>query len=72
MAMIACPECGGQVSTKAAACPSCGARPKKHFDPIKAIAWTFMVLLTLFLAVRCGSYIDDTGRIERYGPSRGN
>jgi len=25
MALIACPECGKQVSTQAATCPSCGA-----------------------------------------------
>ena len=67
MALIKCPECGVQVSTKAAACPSCGARPKKHFDPIKAIAWTFMVLLTLFLAVKCGHYMDETTRRDMYG-----
>jgi len=24
MALIACPECGGQVSTSAATCPACG------------------------------------------------
>ncbi|WP_220269781.1 zinc ribbon domain-containing protein [Marinobacter nauticus] len=30
MALIKCQECGGQVSTKAAACPHCGAKGK-HF-----------------------------------------
>lgn len=30
MALIECKECGVEVSTKAAACPSCGAPP---FDP---------------------------------------
>lgn len=27
MALITCKECGGQVSSKAAACPKCGAKP---------------------------------------------
>lgn len=32
MAIIACKECGGQVSTKAEKCPGCGA-PFKDFMP---------------------------------------
>lgn len=28
MALVKCKECGAQVSTKAAACPSCGAKRK--------------------------------------------
>lgn len=29
MALVKCKECGGQVSTSAKACPSCGAKPPK-------------------------------------------
>jgi hypothetical protein len=30
MALTKCHECGAQVSTEAAACPACGAKPKKR------------------------------------------
>ena len=29
MALVKCKECGSQVSSKAKACPSCGAKPQK-------------------------------------------
>lgn len=36
MAVVECKECGGQVSTKAASCPTCGAKaPKKT----TAVTW---------------------------------
>jgi hypothetical protein len=37
MALIACPECGTQVSDTAAACPSCGRASKKAADSAKSM-----------------------------------
>jgi hypothetical protein len=50
MALINCHECGANVSTEAAACPSCGAKPKvplaqRHFK----LRHLFGVLLALFV-----------------------
>lgn len=61
MAIVDCPECGGDVSTEAESCPRCGCvlnpRPTsldQGFDIIgrllKAIALLFVLLL---LAVYC-------------------
>lgn len=36
MAMVACNECNGQVSTTASACPQCGAPFKKFMGPPKS------------------------------------
>lgn len=37
MSMKPCHECGGQISTEAAACPHCGAKPKKSTSIISII-----------------------------------
>lgn len=36
MALIKCHECGNAVSTEAAACPHCGARPRGNAEPVMA------------------------------------
>ena len=46
MALMKCAECGKDVSTKAKACPSCGAKPKKP---------TSKVLLALLGVIFVGS-----------------
>jgi len=38
MALIACPECGKQVSTTAKACPNCGYPVAEHVPPAQAAA----------------------------------
>lgn len=44
MAVVKCKECGGQVSTKAASCPSCGAKaPKKT----SRVAWLALIVVAL-------------------------
>ena len=44
--LIACPECGNQVSDKAASCPQCGARvkprPVGHWL-VTALIWLFII-----------------------------
>jgi len=39
-----CKECGGEVSTKAAACPKCGARPEKSHRALKG----FVIVVGFF------------------------
>src|SRR5688572_13767175 len=46
MALTKCRECGHQVSTQAAACPSCGAKPKT-FGLFKFVLIGFVVLFGL-------------------------
>src|SRR3569623_3502844 len=46
MALTKCSECGEQISTKAAACPKCGAAPKK-----KISLFTWLVIAFIGFAV---------------------
>src|SRR5687767_1031808 len=43
MSLVSCKECGKEVSNKAAACPSCGFKPKRT----SRVTW----LVTIFVAV---------------------
>lgn len=48
MALIKCRECGHDVSTEAAACPNCGAKPKKRrlrqeITFAQAFVWLFLI-----------------------------
>lgn len=56
MALKPCPECGNQVSTNAAACPQCGARPKKPTSLVtKVLASIFAVSIGIsIVAVNSG------------------
>lgn len=45
MALVKCKECGGAVSTKAKACPTCGAKVKKT----SAFTWLVLLLLAGYL-----------------------
>lgn len=49
MALISCKECGGQVSSTAAACPACGAPLKAVKAPAKTsgCAWLALVFLAI-------------------------
>jgi hypothetical protein len=47
MAMTACTECKTQISTKALACPRCGARRRK---PTSLFTWVFGGLFTIAVA----------------------
>lgn len=55
MAVTACRECGGQVSDRAAACPHCGAKPRKKTSPV---AWVIVGLFVL-AAVKIGTSGDS-------------
>lgn len=43
MALVNCKECGGQVSTKAAVCPKCGAKAPKRTSPFTWVLLIFVV-----------------------------
>lgn len=46
MAVVKCKECGGQVSTKADKCPSCGAKaPKKT----SRVTWLVLIVIALLV-----------------------
>lgn len=46
MAVVKCKECGGQVSTKAESCPSCGAKaPKKT----SRVTWLVLIVIALLV-----------------------
>lgn len=53
MSLIACKECGAQVSTKAAACPKCGAKvPPRTTLFAKIVAGLFALFIVLALYIR--------------------
>lgn len=63
MALMACHECGNQVSTEAKACPSCGAPPKV---PVFTRKLSIVKGLAIFIAGLCViGYLIET----IYGPS---
>lgn len=45
MAMTKCKECGGELSTKAKACPKCGYQQVKHYS----VGWIFLVGFILLI-----------------------
>lgn len=49
MALVKCRECGGEVSTAAAACPKCGAKPASSISARSVLG----VLFIGFLMYRC-------------------
>jgi hypothetical protein len=48
MALIKCKECGEKVSSKAKACPKCGAKPKKKTS---FLTWFVLVLFLLIVGL---------------------
>jgi hypothetical protein len=55
--MTACKECGAQISTKATACPHCGAPvPKTDYNLIKAL----VIIFSGFVLVRCVANLGTT------------
>lgn len=44
MAVVKCKECGNQVSTKAKACPTCGAKPPKKTS---FVTWGILAIVVL-------------------------
>lgn len=61
VALVKCKECGGQVSTKAEACPACGAKQKK---PVGCLGWAFVILvfIPLMIAMFAGEGSKPTAK----------
>jgi len=55
MALVKCKECGEQVSTTAAACPKCGAKPPK---PTSLGAWIGLIVFVLIVFSCVMSSVD--------------
>ena len=53
MALVACRECGKQVSTEAAACPSCGAKPPADSISRASILKWILAAIIVIPMVRC-------------------
>lgn len=52
MALIACHECGSQVSTKSPTCPSCGAPVRSGVNRTKAAArWIWYGVSAIVLVI---------------------
>lgn len=51
MALIKCKECGAEISTKAEACPKCGAKRPK---PTSLVTW-LIVGLFVYVIVQCST-----------------
>lgn len=60
MAMVACPECQGQVSSEAFKCPNCGKtlrKPTRSFMG-KLFKWTFILFNILMLVWLVGGMMS--------------
>lgn len=66
MALIKCAECGGEVSSKAAACPKCGAKP-----PAKTslVTWIIGGIFLVFV-YQCTQLSGFADRPDTSAPSR--
>lgn len=64
MAMTKCPECGSQISTSAAVCPSCGAKPDK---PTSRLTIAIAGLFAIGLAAAISRHSDN--ETERPAPA---
>lgn len=53
MSIVKCKECGGEVSTKAVACPKCGAKIVRTSGCAKVVLCFFLAILFLVLAAQC-------------------
>lgn len=56
MAMVKCKECGKEISNKAKACPSCGAKVKK---PIYKKPVLYVLIVILVIVIACAIKINS-------------
>lgn len=65
MALIACAECGGQLSTQAEACPHCGAKtPKPRRSKVPLILLISLPLIFLTWALTRTPTPDESVRLR--------
>ncbi len=60
MAMTKCRECGAQISTKAEACPNCGAKRKSNSGCGTLIGVAVLIVVALALIGQCSSNTSPT------------
>lgn len=60
MAMTKCRECGAQISTKAEACPNCGAKRKSNSGCGTLIGAAVLIVVALALIGQCSSNTSPT------------
>ncbi|MBU0962010.1 MAG: zinc-ribbon domain-containing protein [Proteobacteria bacterium] len=60
MRVIKCTECGTPISTKATACPKCGANPKEQIRRLGFISKVCLILLLLGLAGNLLNFCSGT------------
>jgi len=66
MALVACRECGNQVSTEAATCPKCGvSKPQPRSDNGKAIAITIGVVVCIVGFFMISGSIQESREADR-------
>lgn len=72
MALVPCRECGQQVSTEAAACPKCGAKPKQPIGRLPVIAGLILggYVLTSILPSTPATPITTTPDPAQPAPAR--
>lgn len=65
MALIKCKECGTEVSTEAAACPKCGAKPKTKLSIIHWIGiLTGLSILYFFITTPSNQQVNNAANIN--------
>lgn len=64
MAMTKCKECGADISTKAEACPKCGARQPR---PTSGCAWLVAIFVALPLLI---FWLRSVDRVSNAAPRR--
>lgn len=65
MALVKCHECGNEVSTEAATCPKCGAKPRlKKESPLKT-GLVVIVVIAVALMYMCSSPSDSSTKPEK-------
>jgi len=64
MAMTKCRECGAQVSTKAEACPNCGAKRKGNSGCGTLIGAAVLIVVALGLIGECSSNTSPTTAVS--------
>ncbi len=68
MALIACKECGSQVSSKANKCPQCGVDVPKGVSVGTVLKWGF-VALAGYAVYSCTYVMNQADRDSRYAPT---
>lgn len=60
MTLFKCEECGNDVSTKAKACPKCGARTTKSTKPIWLVICLIILIAAILFTYKTSSTDKDT------------